>query len=182
MNHEPPLLRSARWLAFASSASIVLGIAPSQILLGLSLAALLLSREKLRLPPIKLPLGLFLAGTLVAVALSGDPAAGFPQVKKFYVFAQLLVVYTLLRGTKLARWLVWTWAGFGAASALLGFIQFGLKFQQIRKAHLDFYSAYVGRRITGFMGHWYTFSVEEMIVLLMLGSFLLFSPAARRHV
>ena len=60
---ESFLLQAARWLAFASSVAIMVGIAPSQILLGMSLAALLLSGEKLRLPPIKLPLALFLLGT-----------------------------------------------------------------------------------------------------------------------
>ncbi len=178
---RPALLQWARWLAFASSAVIVVGIAPSQILLGLSLAALLASGAPLRLPPIKLPLGLFLLGTLIAVALSGNPMAGFPQVKKIYVFTQLLVVYTLLRETRFARWLVLTWAGFGAASAVLGVFQFGMKVYRIRELHRDFYAAYMAQRITGFMSHWYTFSVEEMLVLLMLGAFLFFSPVARRR-
>jgi len=173
---------AARGLTFASSAAIVVGIAPSQIFLGLALAALLASREKLSLPPIKLPLALFLLGTLIAVCLSGDPRAGFPQVKKIYVFSQLVVAYTLLRTTKVARWLVWTWACFGAASALLGVGQFAIKLHRIQAQHGDFYAAYMARRITGFMSHWYTFSVEEMLVLLMLGAFLFFSPAARRHI
>src|SRR5579863_5811406 len=99
------MLQIARWLAFASSAAIVVGIAPSQILLGMALAALLLSGEKLRLPPIKLPLGLFLLGTLLAVAFSANPAAGLPQVRKIYVFCQLLVVFSTLRDLALARWL-----------------------------------------------------------------------------
>jgi O-antigen ligase len=178
---QQKLLQAAVWLTFASSAVIVLGIAPSQIFLGLALAALLASRAKLRLPPIKLPLGLFLLGTLIAVALSGDPMAGFPQIKKIYVFSQLLVAYTLLRETKVARWLVLTWAGCGAASALLGVVQFAIKLYRIHQLHLQFYATYTSRRITGFMSHWYTFSVEEMLVLLMLTSFLLFSPSARRH-
>src|ERR1700684_619218 len=131
---ESFLLRAARWLAFASSVAIVIGIAPSQILLGMSFAALLLSGEKLRLPPIKLPLGLFLLGTLIAVALSGNALAGFPQVKKIYVFSQPLVAYTLLRGTKIANWLVLTWAGSGAASALLGVYKFGVKAYRIYQA------------------------------------------------
>jgi O-antigen ligase len=176
------LLLWAQWLAFASSAAIVIGIAPSQILLGLALVALFASRERLRLPPIKLPLGLFLLGTLVAVALSGNAMAGFPQVKKIYVFSQLLVAYTLLRGTRIGNWLVLTWAGLGAASALFGVYQFSVKAYNIYQANEDFYPAYVTARITGFMGHWYIFSVEEMLVLLMLASFVLFSAAARRYV
>src|SRR5258706_10005172 len=120
-------LRAARWLAFASSVTIVLGIAPSQILLGMALAALLLSGEKLRLPPIKLPLGLFLLGTLIAIAFSGNPAAGLPQVKKIYVFFQLLVVFSLLRNMVQIRLLFLTWAAFGSISAALSLAQVARK-------------------------------------------------------
>ena len=38
---EPILLRSARWLAFGSATAIMLGIAPSQILLALVFDGLL---------------------------------------------------------------------------------------------------------------------------------------------
>jgi putative inorganic carbon (HCO3(-)) transporter len=176
------LLETARWLTLASSAVIVVGIAPSQILLGAALLTLLLSKEKLRLPAIKWTLGLFLAGTLLAVLLSGHPAAGFPQVKKIYVFFQLLVAYTLLRDTQIARWLVMAWAALGSISAFRGFVQFANKFYHALAEHKNFYSAYMGERITGFMSHWYTFSVVEMLVLIMLGSFIFFSPAARRFL
>ena len=177
-------LRTARWLAFASSAAIVVGIAPSQTLLGLALAALvLLSREKLRLPPIKLPLGLFLLGTLIAIAFSGNPAAGWPQIKKIYVFTQLLIVFSLLRNMAMIRWLFLSWAAFGKASARgLSFVQFARKVQQAHAAGSDVYNYYVGERITGFMSHWYTFSAEEMFVLIMLASFLFFAPEARKRM
>ena len=85
-SQEPILLRSARWLAFGSAAAIMLGIAPSQILLALSFAALLACGEKLRLPRIWLPLSLFLLGTVISLLLSDDPVAGLPQIRKFYVF------------------------------------------------------------------------------------------------
>jgi len=179
---ESFLLRAARWLAFASSVAIVAGIAPSQILLGMALAALLLSREKWRFPPIKLPLGLFLLGTLIAIAFSGNPVAGLPQIKKIYVFFQLLVVFSLLREMALIRWLFLSWAAFGSVSASLGVIQFARKVQQAHAAGSDIYSFYVGERITGFMSHWYTFSAEEMYVLLMLAAFLFFAPEARKRI
>src|ERR1017187_8345400 len=69
---EPILLRSARWLTFGSAAAIMLGIAPSQILLALSFAALLACGEKLRLPRIRLPLALFMLGTVISLLLSDD--------------------------------------------------------------------------------------------------------------
>jgi putative inorganic carbon (hco3(-)) transporter len=175
-------LQAARWLAFASSVAIVVGIAPSQILLGLALAALLVSREKLLLPPIKLPLGLFLLGTLIAIAFSGNPAAGWPQIKKIYLFFQLLIVFSLLRDIVLIRWLFLTWAAIGSVSAGLSFVQFARKVQVAYTTHVDIYTYYVGQRVTGFMSHWYTFSAEEMYVLLMLAAFLFFAPEARKRM
>jgi putative inorganic carbon (hco3(-)) transporter len=173
---------NARWLAFGSSAAIVVGIAPSQIMLGAALGALVLSREKWRLPPIKLPLGLFLLGTLIAIAFSGNPAAGWPQIKKIYVFTQLLVVFSLLRNMAMIRWLFLSWAAFGSVSAGLSFVQFARKVQQAHAAGSNVYDYYVGERITGFMSHWYTFSAEEMFVLIMLASFLFFAPEARKRM
>src|SRR5512147_2300380 len=80
MNQSESLApRSARWLTFGSAVTILFGIAPSQILLALAIVALLLSGDKLSLPPIKLPLGLFLLGTLVAFAFAPHPAEGLPQ-------------------------------------------------------------------------------------------------------
>ena len=89
---ESRLAAAARWLTFSSAVAILFSIAASQILLALALAALLLSGERLRLPRNWLPLALFLLATLISLALSGDPAAGLPQVRKFFVFTTLLVV------------------------------------------------------------------------------------------
>jgi O-antigen ligase len=172
---------AAPWLAFASSAAIVLGIAPSQILLGVTLLAMMIARIKPEVPPIKLPLGLFLLGTAVAIALSNDPSEAWPQVKKFYVFSQIIVVYTLLREADVARRLVFAWAFIASVSGILGLWQFAVKLYHLRQS-TDLYSAYVSERITGFMSHWYTFSVVLMIALVMLVSYVLFSPNARQRL
>src|SRR3954462_528625 len=104
MNPESPMFRAARWLTFGSAVSILFSIAISQSLLALALAALLLSGEKLRIPPIKLPLGLFLLGTVLALALSPHPGEGLPQIRKFFVLFELVIVYSCLRDMKLVRW------------------------------------------------------------------------------
>ena len=181
---NPPesfLLRGARWLTFGSAVSILFSIAVSQILLALAFAALLASGEPLRLPRIKLPLALFMLGTLLSLAFSGDVAAGLPQVRKFFVFLELLVVFSLLRNLKFVRWLFLTWAGIGGVTAIRGCIQFAGKVQQARQAGRGFYDFYVGERITGFTSHWNTYSAELMFALIMLGAFLFFGPAARKH-
>ena len=177
---EPILLRSARWLAFGTAASIMVGIAPSQILLALAFAALLACGEKLRLPRIRLPLALFLLGTVISLALSDDPAAGLPQIRKFYVFLELLVVFSLLRGLTMVRSLFLTWAGIGAFDAVRGCVQFAGKVREAHRLGRNFYEFYVGERITGFTSHWNTFSAEEMFALIMLVSFLFFAPRAKR--
>src|SRR5436190_4654690 len=72
------------YLAYGSAVSIVFSIAVSQILLVLGIAALLISREKARFPPIKLPFALFFVATVLADLFSGNPRAGMPQIRKFF--------------------------------------------------------------------------------------------------
>src|ERR1035438_696102 len=164
---EPILLRSARWLTFGSAAGIMLGIAPSQILLALSFAGLLACGAKLRLPRIRLPLALFMLGTVIPLLLSDDPVAGLPQIRKFYVFLELLVVFSLLRSLAMVRWLFLSWAGIGALTAVRGCVQFAGKVQEAHRVGRNFYEFYVGERITGFTSHWNTYSAEEMFALIM---------------
>lgn len=178
---DPLLLRGARWLTFGSAVSILLSIAVSQILLALAVAALLVSGERLRLPPIKLPLALFMLGTVLSLAFSGEAAAGIPGVRKFYVFLELLVVFSTLRSAKLIRGLVLCWAGIGGLVAIRGFVQFAARVREAHALGRDFYTYYVAERMTGFMSHWMTFSGQEMFVLIMLAAFLFFAPRALKR-
>ncbi len=177
----PALAPVAVWLTFGSAAAIVLSIAASQILLGAAFIALLLSGEPLRLPRIKLPLAIFLAGTIIAWLASGDLKTGLPQIKKLIVFFELLIVYSCLRSIPLVRKLMLTWAALGTFTACFGFVQFGEKVAQAHRLGRDFYNFYVAARIKGFTSHWNTFSAEEMFVLLMLAAFLFFAPKSRRQ-
>jgi O-antigen ligase len=179
---ESPMLRAARWLTFGSAVSILFSIAVSQSLLALALAALLLSGEKLRLPPVKLPLALFILGTFLALALSPHPNEGLPQIRKLFVLSQLLVVFSCFSDMKLVRWVFLTWAGFGAVTGLRGVVQFLEKIQQARQLGQNDYSFYVGERITGFMSHWNTFSAQQMFALTMLGALLFFAPPLGRRL
>ena len=179
---RPFLSRAALWLTFGSAAAILFSIAISQILLGLALAILFFSGDPLRLPRIKWPLALFLLGTVVSLLFSGDPAAGLPQIRKFYVFCELLIVFSCLRDRTAVRWLFLTWAGFGSIDALRGFVQFAAKIRQARQLGMNAYDYYVAERITGFTSHWNTFSAEQMFALIMLVSFLFFAPTMRKRV
>jgi O-antigen ligase len=171
--------RAAFWLAGGSTVAILFSIAASQILLGLALAALLLSGSRLCLPPIRLPLALFMLGTIVSLLLSGDPASGLPQIRKFFVFVTLLVVYSTFREVADVRRLILCWAGAGAVVSAQGLAQFVEKYREAQLAGRDFYEYYVGERITGFMSHWMTFGGQLTFVFVLIVAFVFFSPAAR---
>jgi putative inorganic carbon (hco3(-)) transporter len=174
------LARAALFCTLASAVSILLSIAVSQILLGLGFALMLLSGQTRRLPAAWLPLALFLVGTLVSLAFSPDPAAGMPQLKKFYVFLNLLTVFCLLREMVWIRRLIFAWAAVGAVDASVALVQYGLKMREARELGISFYQYYVEKRITGAMSHWMTFGGTEMFVLLMLAAYLLFSGGQSR--
>lgn len=176
--HQRSFIRHTRHAAFyltcGSAVSILFSIAISQILMALALAALLISGERLRFPPIKLPLALFFIATVIALLLSGHPYAGTPQIRKFFVFAIVLLVCSTFRTLQQIQTLVLVWSGVASLSALSSLVQFLHKYQQAREQHVNTYDFYVAERITGFMSHWMTLGGEEMIVLLALASFLLF--------
>jgi putative inorganic carbon (hco3(-)) transporter len=171
--------RSAFYLTCGALVSILFSIAVSQILLALALAALLVSSTALRLPPIKLPLALFLAATLLSLLASGHIEQGMPQIRKFYVFFILLVAYSTFRKVSQVRAVIFLWAGVATLSAARSFFQFWRIYRQSQAQHANFYDFYIGSRITGFMSHWMTFGGEEMIVLLLLLAYLFFSGERR---
>jgi putative inorganic carbon (hco3(-)) transporter len=172
---KPNLERAALYLACVSIVSILFSIAVSQVSLALAFAALLLSGLKLRLPPIRLPLALFILGTIVSLLASTDPRSGTPQIRKFFVFLVLLVVYSTFRSIRQIRVIVLLWTAVASVSALRSLFQFLQKYREAQVLHRSFYDYYVGERITGFTSHWMTFGAEEMIVLLMLAALLFFS-------
>src|SRR5581483_2734272 len=167
--------RVAFYLACASVISILVGIAYSQILLALAIAALLISGDRLRFPPIKLPLAIFVVWTILAVVLSPDPRGGSPQLRKMILFLILLLVASTFRTLAEVRAVGFLWAATGTVSAVVSFFLFWRKYEEAKALHRGFYNYYVSSRITGFASHWITFGGEEMMVLLMLLAFLLFS-------
>jgi O-antigen ligase len=175
------MVRAARWLTLASAVSIIFSIAASQVLLAMALAALFLSGTPLRLPRIWLPAALFMTGTIISLLLSDNPADGLSQIRKFYVWCTLLVVFSCFDSVEWAKRLYLCWAGAAAIDALRSFVQFLHKVQEARALGRGFYDFYVPERITGFMSHWMTFSAQMMYVILGLLALLLFSPTGRRR-
>jgi putative inorganic carbon (hco3(-)) transporter len=170
---------AALWLSGAAAVLPVVSIAGFETLLGAALVALLITRQPWRWPPIMLPLCVWVGLTLLSAAASGQARAAFPQVKKFYVYLMLLVVVAAFREVSEVRWVVLGWALGASLSALWSFVQFARKYEAARAAHQDFYGSYIGARITGFMGHWMTFSGEMMMALLLIAAVVFFSHDRR---
>ena len=166
----------AYWLAFGAAASILFSIAVSQILLGIGILALLVSRRRLRFPPILLPLALFFAATVIADLLSGDPLKGVPQIRKFFVFGIVLLIFNTFHSISQIRNLVLAWVGIAILSAGLALSQFARRFHDAIQLHAVVYEYVLDGRITGFASHWMTYGGEQMIVLLLLLAVLLFAP------
>jgi len=177
----PPFLRKLSLiLSIAAAVTILLSIAVSQILLALALGVLLLSGLPLRWPRISIPLALFLLWSLLALAFSPDPAYGLAQERKIFVFMTLLTVFSSVRTIAEAKWLVYAWMLVGTATAGRGLAQYLRDAAQAAASHQDMYHAYVADRIRGFMGHWMTFSGQEMFVLLLLAAWILFGRFPKR--
>jgi putative inorganic carbon (hco3(-)) transporter len=167
------------YLTGAAAVCSVVSIAALEILMGLALVAMIVTRQRWRIPPVWLPLSLFIIATLISVADSGHVRQGWPQVRKFYVYLILFLVTSTFRSVRQIRWLATGWALAAALSAAWGLEQFGRKYEAAREANQNFYASYIGSRITGFMSHWMTFSGHMMIALLVIASVVFFSKDRR---
>lgn len=173
------LQRIAVALAVGSAVASLVSIAVCHILLILAFVAILAARMPLRVPPFWPALLFLVVWTLLAVALSDTPKAGWPAVRKFYCVLTLVTLMSTLT-VEWARRLFIGLAAAGTASAAWSMVQFWQKWERARAAGEPFYQSYVGDRITGFMSHWMTFGGGMMIVLAVIASWIFFSADRRR--
>jgi O-antigen ligase len=166
------------YLTGAAAVTTVVSIRAFEILMALALITLIVTRRPWRLPPVWLPLSLFLLGTLVSLMASGHVREGLPQIRKFYVYLMLFLVTSAFETARQVRWLALGWTLAAALSSLWALTQFLQKYTAFLEseyrasgqAHPDFYTFYIDARITGFMGHWMTLGGELMMALLLIGA------------
>jgi len=159
----------------------LVSISLSQVLLGVALVWILATRRKLEAPRVCWTLAFLAAWTLVSAALSAHPAAAMPQIRKFYVWLMLPVVYTAVRTQEHARRLFYSVAAAGTASALWSLWQFARKWNEAKALGRPFNDYYDVDRITGFMSHWMTFGGGMMLVLTILSAAVLFDLKGRQR-
>ena len=118
--------RYAFAFAFVSSVALLVSIAVSHICLVVALILLGASKTRLRIPPLAWPLAGFFGWTVLSMLASDDPASGWPQIKKFFVFTILLVVYSLFPKIDQARRLMEAWFActlFAGAWSIVQFVR-----------------------------------------------------------
>ncbi|MFL6353632.1 MAG: O-antigen ligase family protein [Bryobacteraceae bacterium] len=156
-------------IAIAAAALIHVSIAASQVLLGLGILLLLVFRQRLEFPRIWIPLAMFILWTALADVLSPDPWGGRAQIKKFFVFLFIPLIYSVfIRDFGKVFYLMIAWTATAAASGFWGLIQFVMKYEHDKLAPEGFYVAYLRRRITGFESHWMTFGALQLSVFSLL--------------
>lgn len=150
-------------VAIAAAALIHVSIAASQVLLGLGALLVLIFYRKWEFPRIWLPLAALFFWTILADALSPDPWLGRTQIRKFFVFLFIPLIYTVFRRQfPNVFYLMAAWTAAATASALWALAQYVVKFRHAT------YESYVGERITGFESHWMTFGALQLSVFSLL--------------
>lgn len=158
------------YLTGAAAAATAVSVAAFEILMGLALLAVLVTpecRRRWRWPPILLPFLFWVSLTAASVLASEHALSSFSQLKKFYVYLMLFLVYAVIRRAKEIQWLAIVWVAATAASAAWSGVQLSGSFSG--------YAEYINARATGFMGHWMTFGGEMMMALLLIAAFALLS-------
>ena len=158
------------WAAVAGLLGFVsalqLSIAAASICLAITLAcwagALVVGQERWEAPRFFWPLLVYAAWTLVSAAGSPDPRTSFIDSKQLVVFLLVPAVYQLARGNR-ALTIYNVIITVGAASAILGIVQYGL----LNYDHL-------GQRPQGAMGHYMTYSGLLVLVIAAAVGRLLF--------
>jgi len=166
----------------ASVIATAVSITAFEILMGLALIQLLLNPKLWRVPPFWPPLALFILGTLISLAASGQIRDGLPQVRKFYVYLMLFLVTSVIRNIGQIRSIVLAWSLAAALSAAWGLVQFARQYEYAQTTGRPFYRYYVLHRITGFTDHWMTLGGQMMIALLVIGAIVLYAADRRRVV
>lgn len=156
-------------IAVAAASLIHVSIAASQLTLGIGIVLLLILHRKLEFPRIWIPLIFFFAWTLLADFLSPDPWGGRPQVRKFFVFFFIPLMYGVFSKQFAKIYYVMAgWTVAAVASGIWGLCQFVDLYDLERFSAHGFYIAYLERRITGFESHWMTYGALQLSVLSLL--------------
>jgi O-antigen ligase len=159
------------WSLVGIVAAMQLSIAAAQILLTIAVVAWLASHisrgERLEAPPFFWPLVAYAALTLISAGFSIDPEESFTDSKQLVLLLLVPLTYDLARGAR-ANAVLSIVLTIGAASAFVGVVQYAV---------LNFDG--LGRRPSGTLSHWMTYSGTLMLVICAATARLLYGTSGR---
>lgn len=152
-------------------AALQLSIAVAQILLVLATLCWIASHaqhgERVEVPAFAWPLAAYAALTLLSAGFSSDPASSVEDCKQLILLLLVPLVYDFARGPR-ARVLVTVALTVGAASAIIGIVQYGI---------LNYDN--LGRRTQGTLSHWMTYAGTLMLMITVAVARLLYDRRDR---
>lgn len=160
-------------LSVATAASVLVSITAAQILLTVTLVTwLALRTRRINWPGYSVPLLAFMLTTGLSLAMSPDPGIGFGPVRKFVLFSMGVIAATFITDRGRYRWMLLAMVAAAAAVSIVAIAQFGIQYSEFLATDSLADDPTILARVTGLMGHWMTFSGEQMLMwcaLLPLG-------------
>lgn len=178
------LVQAVQIFTFLAIISILISIAASESFLALAFLcwlpvgireSRLQRRLALEWPPFFLPIQLFVVATILSVFFSQDPLIGMAAVRKLPLFFLIFLVTHFFD----SAWIKRTYAALfviGSVVGLLSIAQFVEKWQRFQRTDNPVDDPTLIFRVHGFMGHWMTFSGEQILVFAALLGFLVLFP------
>src|SRR5438093_7363725 len=152
-------------LTLAAAAAVLVSIAGAETLLAMACAAWLLARPRRMLwPGYIVPLCAFMVMTVLSLAASPEPEIGWAVVRKFVLFSMGLLTANFVRTSRRARLAICTLLAVAALGSTVAVVQFILAYVKFLSTQNLADDPMVLARIKGFMGHWMTFSGEQLLV------------------
>jgi putative inorganic carbon (hco3(-)) transporter len=178
------LIQAVRLFTYLSITAVLFSIAASESFLALAFLAWLpvgikegWERRRLPLewPPFFGAVQLFVAATILSVWLSSNPHQGMPAVRKLPLFFLCFLVVRFFDQTWVKR-TYYSLFGLGSLAGLYAIGQFVEKWWHFQRTRQLVDDPTLIFRVHGFMGHWMTYSGEQVLILAALLGYLVFIP------
>jgi O-antigen ligase len=152
-------------ITLASAAAVLVSIAAAETLLAMAcLGWLILRPSRIIWPSYLVPLLVFMVTTVLSLLMSPQPEIGMGSVRKFVLFAMGLLAANFVQTQNRARISYAVLLAVSAAASILAVVQFIIAYVKFLSTNNLADDPTVLTRITGFMGHWMTFSGEQLLV------------------
>lgn len=152
-------------LTVASAATVLVSIAGAETLLAFACLGWIITRvRRVNWPGYLVPLFAFMATTVLSLLMSPEPAAGAGVVRKFVLFSMGLLAATFVTTPwrmRISHGTLLIVAALTSCYALVQFVAAYIRYLSTQNLADD---PTVLARITGLMGHWMTFSGEQLLV------------------